>query len=105
MKTWQFSTVTALGVAALALVTTEGALSAGNRTLQGQINQRQQYLQQSVQLESLYREMVRALAERAASSGDEALRDLLARNGIRYSVNAPTAAAAPPDPTVHKSNR
>ncbi|MEO5734589.1 MAG: hypothetical protein ABIN96_13045 [Rubrivivax sp.] len=107
MKAWQFGVTTALGVAALGLVTTEVVLASGNRTLQAEINQRQQYLQQSVQLEGLYREMVRALAERAASSGDDALRDLLAHNGIRYSVDvpAPAPAAALPDVPARKPTR
>ncbi len=96
MKTWQLGLTTALGVLAVALVSAQIGLATSNRTLQGQVNQRQQYLQQSAQLEGLYREMVRALAERAASSGDEALRDLLARNGVSYSVHAPAATPALP---------
>ncbi len=95
MKTWQFGLTTTLGAVALAGAGAGIGLSAGNRSLQGQINQRQQFLQQSVQLEALRNQLVRALAERAASSGDGALREMLARNGVRYTVTPPSAAAAP----------
>jgi hypothetical protein len=79
-----------LGVAAnIALVTT-------NRSLQADINLRQQYVQQSVQLEGLYREIVRALAELGARNNDEAVRSMLGKHGISYSVNPPAPAAAAP---------
>jgi len=45
-----------------------------------------------VQLEGLYREIIRALAELGARNNDQDVRALLQRHGISYTVNAPAAA-------------
>jgi hypothetical protein len=55
---------------------------------------RQQYVQQSVQLEGLYREIIRALAELGARNNDQDVRAMLQRHGISYTVNPPAAAGA-----------
>ena len=91
----QFWVATALGALCLALAGGNIAMLATNRSLQGDIGMRQQYVQQSVQLEGLYREIVRALAELGARHNDEGVRSLLARHGISYSVNAPPGAMTP----------
>ncbi len=99
MNTLQHAVLTLLGVAALAAAGTGIALAEHNGGLRRQMGEQQQYLQQSVQLEGLYREMVRALAELSARTGDEPLRALLQRHGISYNLNpspAPAAAAVPP---------
>lgn len=99
MKRWQFGLLTLLSLAVAGLV--GGILSVGsmNRALQGEVTARQQYVQQSVQLETLYREIVRALAELAARNNDTQVRDMLGRHGITYTANpaaAPAAAAPAP---------
>ena len=93
----QFWTVTVLAVTCLALAATTVTLSSMNRSLQGDIGVRQQYVQQSVQLEGLYKEIIRALAELGARNNDQDVRALLQRHGISYTVNAPAgpAPAAP----------
>jgi hypothetical protein len=96
MKRLQFGIVTAVaGLAALAMGASV-TLAALNRGLQQDIGQRQQFVQQSVQLEGLYREIVRALAELGARNNDQDVRALLQTHGITYSVNAP----ANPGPVV-----
>jgi hypothetical protein len=94
MKRWQHALLTTLGTACLLAAAAGATLSTMNRELQGQVNQRQQYLQQSVQLEGLYREMVRALAELAARRSDDDLQRLLGKHGISVSVAPPPAAGA-----------
>ena len=93
----QFWTVTVLAATCLALAATTVTLSSMNRSLQGDIGVRQQYVQQSVQLEGLYKEIIRALAELGARNNDQDVRALLQRHGISYTVNAPAgpAPAAP----------
>lgn len=93
----------AVGLAALvlALVAANLTLASLNRDLQADVTLRQQYVQQSVQLEGLYREIVRALAELGARNNDDAVRGLLARHGISYAVT-PTAAAPAASPAVRK---
>ncbi|MFO1291620.1 MAG: hypothetical protein U1F07_00930 [Rubrivivax sp.] len=94
MSRLQHAIVTTLAALGLLLVGTDLALAALNRGLQEDVALRQQYVQQSVQLEGLYREIVRALAELGARHNDEAVRSLLQRHGITYTVSAPPAPAA-----------
>ena len=95
MNRWQFWTSTGLAALCLLAAGWTLSLSAMNRSLQADIGQRQQYVQQSVQLETLYREIIRALAELGARNNDQDVRAMLQRHGITYSVNAPAASAAP----------
>lgn len=76
------------------LVVVNVVLSRGNARLQQEINERQAYIQQSLQLEGLYRDMVKALAELAVQNKDERLRALLAAQGITLTVNDPPPAPA-----------
>jgi hypothetical protein len=94
MNRLQFWATTALAAMCLLLAATNITLGATNRGLQGDIGLRQQYVQQSVQLEGLYREIVRALAELGARNNDQDVRAMLQRHGISYTVNAPAAAPA-----------
>lgn len=94
MNKLQYWTLTALAASCLVLAGTNVALSSSNRGLQGDINLRQQYVQQSVQLEGLYREIIRALAELGARNNDQDVRAMLQRHGISYTVNPPAAAGS-----------
>jgi hypothetical protein len=102
MSRWQLWTTSAIAGLALLLMAGGLALGVANRSLQADIGARQQYVQQSLQLETLYREIVRALAELGARNNDQALRDMLQRHGISYEpaavappVAAPASAPAP----------
>ena len=92
----QFWAATALGALCLVLALANVTMASMNRSLQGDINVRQQFVQQSVQLEGLYREIVRALAELGARHNDQDVRALLQQHGISYTVNPPAAPAATP---------
>ena len=89
----QFWVLSVLAGLALVAMVTSVTLASLNRGLQADIGLRQQYVQQSLQLETLYREIVRALAELGARNNDEALRALLQSHGITYSVNPPAAGS------------
>jgi len=91
----QFWIVTALGVLSLVLLAANFTVLRGNRAVQKEIAARQQFVQQSVQLEGLYREIVRALAELAARNNDADVRSMLGKHGITYTVNPPAASPAP----------
>lgn len=95
LQWWTSSTVAGL---ALLLMVCSLALGALNRSLQADIQLRQQFVQQSLQLETLYREIIRALAELGARNNDQNLRSMLQRHGISYNVNAPAAAAPSASP-------
>ncbi|MDP1691249.1 MAG: hypothetical protein Q8L49_04725 [Burkholderiaceae bacterium] len=94
LGSWQFRMLTLLGAIALALVMANGILFEQNREVQGQINQRQQFVQQTVPLEGLYREIAKALAELGIKNNDKQLLQMLAARGINVAVNPPPAATA-----------
>jgi hypothetical protein len=95
-KRWQFLLLTALGGMVLLLVLTNEVLSSGNRRAQQAVAARAQYIQQSQAIEPVYRSMLRTLAELAAKNHDEQIRQLLASQGINYTVTAPRAADGSP---------
>ena len=97
LRVWQYRVLVALGALALLLVITNGVLFTQNRSAQAELNARQQYLQQTVGLESLYRDIVKALAELGAKNNDQQLLQMLAAQGINVSVTpaAPAPAAQP----------
>lgn len=81
-------------VAALLAAVASVALGRMNQSLQAEVAERQQFVQQSLQLEGLYRDIVRGLAELGARHQDEPVRELLQRHGISYTVNEAAKAAA-----------
>src|SRR5215813_5051759 len=68
-----------------------------NRSVQLEVNRRQQFINQSVQLGRVNDALIRALAASAVSNKDDKLRDLLAQNGITINptTGAPEREAAP----------
>jgi hypothetical protein len=65
-----------------------------NRTLQAEVSGRAQYIQQTVQLEALIREIVTAIANLVTRNNDNALRTVLSQHGITINP-AGTAVTAP----------
>jgi hypothetical protein len=99
----QYIILCLIGLLAIGMVAANGWLAAGNRAAQAEINQRQQFLQQTAQLEVLYRDIAKALADLALKSNDRAVLGMLAAQGINVSPNpvpppAPVAAGAVPSP-------
>ena len=68
-----------------------------NRSVQSEINQRQQFINQSIQLGRINDALIHAMAATAVSDNDDKLRDLLAQNGITINptTGAPEREAAP----------
>jgi hypothetical protein len=85
---------TVLAVLILVLVLVNVLLSLGNQSLRAEVNERQQFIMQSVQLEGLHREIIGALATVAVKTNDEQLKSLLASQGISVSAS-PTPAGKP----------
>ena len=99
---WQFWTTTLLAILVAVAAGYTMYLFGQNRNAQAQVAQRQQFIQQSVQLEGLYRDIVKGLADLSIRNQDKALGDLLSSQGI--TVNAP-AAPAPAAPDAKKGNK
>ena len=99
LKKNEFWTLTVLAALALLLAVANMILFSQNRTAQAEVAGRAQYVQQTAQLEPLYREMVKALGELAVRNNDTQLRDMLAKHGVVVNVPTPaTPPAAAPEP-------
>lgn len=94
LRSWQFNVLLLLGFAACVLVLGNSYLFLQNRDVQAEIGSRQQYLQQTVGLESLHRDIAKALAELAVKNDDPQLINMLSAQGINVSVTPPSAQAA-----------
>lgn len=94
LKIHEFWTLTVAGSIAILLALANMYLFQGNRALQAEVNTRAQYIQQSIALESLYREMVQGLADRAVRTRDDQIRDLLSAEGINVTFDAAGGGAA-----------
>ena len=99
LKDWQYWTLTAITAVSVVLVVANMTMFVNNRATQAEVNARAQFLQQTVQLDALYREMVKALADLSVKNQDKDLRALLAAHGI--TVNVPT----PPSPAPEAGRR
>ena len=103
---WVYWVAVGLSGLTLLLVVAYIVLVQDNRTVQAQVNQRQQFINQSTQLSRVNEALIRALATAAISNKDDRLRDLLAQNGITInavgeaipSSGAPAPLSAPPAP-------
>ncbi len=94
LKVWQHRFLFIVGALALVLVFINAGLVLSNRAQQIEINQRQIFLQQTSSLETLYREMAKALADLALRNGDKRVLETLGSLGITVTVNPPAAAAS-----------
>jgi hypothetical protein len=81
----------------LVLVIVDLFLGQNIRSIQADVNQRQQFINQSIRLNQINQELIRLIGQAVISDGDNKLRDVLARNGI--TVNS---TAAPPSSTAAK---
>ncbi len=91
LKNGEFWTLTVVGAIALLLVVGNMILFTQNRELQTQAATRNQFIQQSVSLQQLYRQLVQELGERALRTRDDQLRDLLSSQGINVNFDAAPA--------------
>ena len=95
---WQFwvATVVALLVALVAGYSM--MLFSQNRSTQAELARRAQYLQQTGQLEVIYREMIKGLADLSVRNQDKSLTDLLGSQGITVSANNQGGVVPPAAP-------
>jgi predicted Holliday junction resolvase-like endonuclease len=86
--------LTGLAVLVLVLVLVNILMSLGNQSLRAEVNQRQQFLAQSMQLEGLHREIVTVLATVALKTNNDQLKSLLASQGINFGQPPPPPAGS-----------
>ncbi len=100
LKTWQFWVLTALAAISALLIGLNMYRFSENRKLQADVNQRAQFIQQSVPLETLSRDIALALAQLGVRSQDDQIHALLSSLGITVTVNPPpTSPTGAPAPT------
>lgn len=97
LKGWQFWFLTLTAGSALVLVVINVILARSNQNLQVEVNARQQYINQTIRISRLNGQVIQALANMSARTGDEQLRQLLAAHGISFSATLPAAGTATAD--------
>jgi succinate dehydrogenase hydrophobic anchor subunit len=95
---WTYRIVLALSGITLVLVVVYLFLTQENRSVQAEVNQRQQFINQSIEFNRINNALIHALAATAVNAKDDKLRDLLTQNGIMINpaTGAPFEKAAPP---------
>lgn len=101
---WSGWLAAALAAAAAVLVIIDFTLAQANRSLQVEVNKRQQFINESIQLERVNGALVHAIASAAVNAKDDRLRDVLTRNGITINVN-PAANGRAGDPARRAQER
>jgi hypothetical protein len=97
---WLYRVMVGLSGFSLILVIVYIVLVQDNRSVQLEVSQRQQFINQSVQLGRINDALIRALATTAVKNNDDKLRDLLSQHGI--TINA-AGEAVPSSPPAEKS--
>jgi hypothetical protein len=77
--------LTLLSSLVLLLVVVNIFIAMGNQSIQSEVGERQQMIAQTIQLESLNRQLISVLANLALKTNDEALKKVLAAGGINLS--------------------
>jgi hypothetical protein len=77
----------------LVLVLLNIFVALGNQSIQAEVSERQQIIAQTIQLESLNRQLINVLANLALKTNDEQLKKVLAASGIDLSSASDSPAA------------
>jgi hypothetical protein len=86
-----FWATSGLALLILILVCVNTVLMLGNRSSQAEVNARQQFINQSIQLSRLHQDLVNTLASTSVKNKNDALRQILAEVGIIVTSREPTA--------------
>jgi hypothetical protein len=90
---WVYRVILALSGITLVLVVVYLYLAQENRSDQAEVNQRQQFINQSIEFNRVNNALIQAIATAAVNDKDDKLRSLLAQNGI--TINPATGAPGP----------
>jgi len=85
--------LTILSALILVLVLVNIFVALGNQSIQAEVSERQQIIAQTIQLESLNRQLINVLANLALKTNDEQLKKVLAASGIDLSSGGDSTAA------------
>ncbi len=93
MKNKSKLVLTILSSLLLLMVVVNIFVALGNQSIQSELGERQQAISQTLQLETLNRQLINVLASLALKTNDEALKKVLASVGIDLSGAAEPAPA------------
>jgi hypothetical protein len=93
---WFYWGTVGLAGVTIVLVFTYIILVQENRSVQAEVNRRQQFINQGIQLGRLNETLIRSIAAAAVNNKDERLRDLLTQSGITINVTTPTPSSGEP---------
>jgi len=79
--------LTAVAVAALIMAALGIILQRNIQAMRSEIDDRQQYINQTIRISRLNTQFIQALASLSARTGDEQLRRILAEHGISFSAD------------------
>jgi hypothetical protein len=88
LKQWQFYLLTGISAAALGLVFVTTSLSANIGAIRKQLDERQQFINETMLLSQLNVQLAQVLANLAVATNDDELRQVLFANGITFSSEA-----------------
>ena len=92
----QRKAATGIAVLALVLVIANSILVLDNESRQAEVNQRQQFINQSVQLARISQSLVTALAQTAVKNDDKDIREMLASSGFTIQQASPAPQSITP---------
>jgi hypothetical protein len=90
LKQWQFYLLTGISAVALGLVFVTTTLSASIGGMREQLDERQQFINESIVLSNLNVQLAQVLANLSVATNDEELKRVLWNNGISFSTDSPT---------------
>lgn len=90
LKQWQFYLLTFISATALGLVFVTTTLSANIGSMRSQLDERQQFINDSIVLSKLNVQLAQVLANLSVATGDEELKRVLWDNGITFSTDTPS---------------
>ena len=98
-KPWLHWTLVGMATLSLIFVIINLFLGHSIRSTQAEVNQRQQFINQSIRLNRINEGLIRLIAQTSISDNDDKLRDVLTRNGITVNRSSnPSGAPATPSP-------
>jgi len=97
LKDWKFAVLFVLAIGTIALLALNLSLSGDNRERLKEVTERQQFIDQTVSINRFSAPFIQGLAQLAARENDAQIRQVLADNGVTFTV--PDAGTNPPAET------
>lgn len=91
---WKVGVLLVIVIAAMVLLGLNIARAGDNRARLAEVTQRQSFINETVRISSFSSQFIQSVATVAANTGDQSIRDVLARHGVTFEVQAPAASPA-----------